>query len=57
MSKSTVAAAIAAPRNQVCMSFSDKEDRIITRKYKAYVAKCTGKILARAAWAKRVLLS
>ena len=49
---------IATPRIQVCMSFTTKEERTIIKKYKAYVAKCTGtKILAKAAWAKMVLLS
>jgi len=51
------AADTATQRIQVCMSFTPKEEKIITRKYKAYVARCTTKILAKAAWAKMVLLS
>ncbi len=48
---------IATPRIQVCMSFNVKEEKALIRKYKAYVAKCTGRILAKAAWAKMVLLA
>tara|TARA_Y100000310_G_C20648450_1_gene797996 strand:+ start:1337 stop:1501 length:165 start_codon:yes stop_codon:yes gene_type:complete len=50
-------ATAATTRTQVCMSFSPKEDKALTKKYKAYVLKCKGRILAKAAWAKMVLLN
>ncbi len=43
-------------RTQVCMHFNPKEEKTLTRKYKAYVAKAKGKILAKAAWAKTLVL-
>ena len=49
--------AIVTQRNQVCMSFNDAEYKQLIQKYKAYVAKCKTKILAKAAWAKAVLLN
>lgn len=58
VTKATIAAATMEPRSQVCMSFTILEEKRLIKKYKAYVAKCTGtKIMAKATWAKMVLLS